>query len=156
MEDFECHGCPLRTTCKKPVYGSGKGWIMFIGEAPGEFEDRVSIPFTGLSGRLLRKAVGNDNYFTNIVKCRPPNNRKPKTEEINACFHWLEEEIETVQPGLIVFIGRTSYSQHQRIYNKYRIPYLFFYHPAWALRTGKAKEWSQEISEIIKELKDAI
>lgn len=147
---FECNECGLRKTCKWPVYGSGSGSIMFIGEAPGETEDNVSIPFSGLSGRILRKAVGNRNhYFTNAVKCRPPDNRKPTSSEIKACYHWLEEEIDTVKPSLIVFLGRTAYSLHTKIYDKYGIPYLFFYHPAWAMRTGNVKEWSSEIGDII-------
>jgi uracil-DNA glycosylase family 4 len=152
MED--CHRCPLRDTCTYPVGGSGKGNIMFIGEAPGETEDKYNIPFIGLSGRLLRDAVGNDNYFTNAVKCRPPDNRKPTASEIEACFCHLVDEIEEVKPGIIVYIGTTSYSLHKKISAMYPgIPYLFFYHPAYALRTGKAKEWSEEIGAIIKSIK---
>lgn len=151
---FDCNECDLRKTCRRPVYGSGntESAIMFIGEAPGETEDNVSIPFSGLSGRVLRKAVGNNHYFTNVVKCRPPNNRKPTSKEIKACYHWLQEEIETVKPSLIVFLGRTSYSLHTKLYDQYGIPYLFFYHPAWAMRAGKVKEWAGEIGDIIRSL----
>lgn len=152
---FECNECPLRKTCTRPVYGSGKGFIMFIGEAPGELEDKLSIPFVGLSGKLLRNAVGNDNYFTNAVKCRPPDNRRPTASEINSCYHWLQEEIKKLEPGLIVYIGKTAFSLHNRIEAEYHIPYLFFYHPAWALRVGKAKQWSEEIGNVIREIKKA-
>ncbi len=152
MED--CHDCPLRATCSYPVGGSGKGFIMFIGEAPGKTEDKYGIPFIGMSGRLLRKSVGNDNYFTNAVKCRPPDNRKPKSEEIEACFPHLIDEINTVKPSLIVYIGTTAFSLRNRISALYPdIPYLFFYHPAYAIRKGIARQWSEEISSVIKEIK---
>jgi len=153
MED--CHRCHLRDTCNYPVGGSGKGNIMFIGEAPGATEDKYGVPFIGLSGRLLRNAVGNDNYFTNAVKCRPPNNRKPTAREIEACLFHLVHEIQEVKPTVIVYIGKTAFSLHKRISSIYPdIHYLFFYHPAYAIRKGRAKEWSEEISAIIKLIKE--
>ena len=146
MED--CHRCKLRDTCTFPVGGHGKGVIMYIGEAPGELEDKYGIPFIGLSGRLLRKAVGDDNYFTKAVKCRPPNNRKPTKEEIGACFPHLVKEIEEVKPAMIVFLGRTAQSLSKRIQEMYpEIPQKFFYHPSYALRTGKASQWVEEIKK---------
>ena len=68
MED--CHKCRLRENCTHPVGGSGTGKIMFIGEAPGENEDKLGIPFVGKSGKLLRNAVGDDNHFNNTVNER--------------------------------------------------------------------------------------
>jgi len=152
MED--CHKCHLRESCIRPVGGSGTGKIMFIGEAPGENEDKLGIPFVGKSGKLLRNAVGDDNYFTNAVKCRPPNNRKPLNDEIEACFPYLKEEIDNIKPKIIVFIGKTAYSLYGRLQKLYpEVHYEFFYHPAYALRTGTTKQWSEEISRRIKELK---
>jgi len=152
MED--CHKCRLRDGCNHPVGGSGIGKIMFIGEAPGENEDRLGIPFIGKSGKLLRSAVGDDNYFTNAVKCRPPNNRKPSDDEIEACFPHLKEEIDNIKPKAIIFIGKTAYSLHDRLSKLYpEIHYEFFYHPSYALRTGMAEQWSKEVGSRIKELK---
>ncbi|MEM3290718.1 MAG: uracil-DNA glycosylase [Candidatus Micrarchaeaceae archaeon] len=155
-EEFDCNDCDLRKTCRKPVYGSGNGYIMFISDAPGETEDLSSIPFSGLSGRLLRESVGNNgNYLTYAVKCKPPEGRNITNEEIKACYHHLQEEIETVKPRLIIFIGKTAYSLHKKIYYSYNIPYLFFYHPSWAIRTLRAKQWSDEIGGIIRGIKEA-
>ena len=155
MED--CHKCRLRENCIHPVGGSGTGKIMFIGEAPGETEDEMGIPFVGRSGKLLRNAVGDDNYFTNAVKCRPPGNRKPTDDEIEACFPHLKDEIDNIKPKIIVFIGKTAYSLYDRLLKLYpEIHYEFFYHPAYALRRGIAKQWSEEIGSIIKELKQTM
>jgi len=152
MED--CHKCRLRENCIHPVGGSGTGKIMFIGEAPGETEDRLGIPFIGKSGKLLRTAVGEDNYFTNTVKCRPPGNRKPLDDEIEACFPHLKDEIDNIKPKIIIFIGKTAYSLYDRLSKLYPdIHYEFFYHPSYALRTGTAEQWSKEIGSRIKKLK---
>jgi len=155
MED--CHKCRLRESCTRPVGGSGIGKIMFIGEAPGETEDKYGIPFIGVSGKLLRNAVGNDNYFTNAVKCRPPGNRKPLDDEIEACFPYLKEEIDNIKPKVIVFIGKTAYSLHNRLSNLHpEIHYTFFYHPSYALRTGIAEQWTKEVNIKIKELRQTL
>jgi|GEM_PF-2993124 len=155
MED--CHKCRLRENCIHPVGGSGIGKIMFIGEAPGETEDKLGIPFVGKSGKLLRTAVGEDNYFTNAVKCRPLGNRKPLDDEIEACFPHLKEEIDNIKPEVIVFIGKTAYSLYDRLSKLYpEIRYEFFYHPSYALRRGIAKQWSEEIGARIKKLKQTM
>jgi len=152
MED--CHRCRLRESCTHPVGGSGTGKIMFIGEAPGETEDRLGIPFIGKSGRLLRTAVGEDNYFTNAVRCRPPGNRKPLDDEIEACFPHLKNEIDNIKPKVIVFIGKTAYSLHDRLSKLYpEIHYAFFYHPAYALRKGIAKQWIKELGDTVRNIK---
>jgi len=152
MED--CHKCRLRESCIHPVGGSGAGKIMFIGEAPGETEDKLGIPFVGKSGKLLRTAVGDDNYFTNAVKCRPPNNRKPLGDEIEACFTHLKEEIDNIKPEVIIFIGKTAYSLHDKLSNLYpNIHYAFFYHPSYALRKGIAKQWIKEVADKVNNIK---
>jgi len=152
MED--CHKCRLRDNCIHPVGGSGSGKIMFIGEAPGETEDRLGIPFVGKSGKLLRNAVGDDNYFTNAVKCRPPNNRKPLNDEIEACFPYLKDEIDNIKPEVIVFVGKTPYSLHDKLSNLYpNIHFEFFCHPAYALRKGIAKQWTKEVGDTVNNIK---
>ena len=88
---------------------------MVIGEGPGEEEDRQGLPFVGKSGQLLDKileAAGfsrNENvYIANIVKCRPPGNREPELEERAACLPWLMEQIDLIQPNLIILLGSTA------------------------------------------------
>ncbi len=103
-------------SCVGPVYGSGPvpADVLVLGEAPGADEDDKGVPFIGRSGQLLRDAlqsVGIDPksvYITNSVKCRPPGNRKPKTEELEACDPWFQMEVQEVKPKLIVAVGQTS------------------------------------------------
>jgi len=85
---------------------------MFIGEGPGKDEDLQGEPFVGRSGKLLDKLVieelgmqRSDYYIANVVKCRPPNNRDPKPEEIEACWGWLEQQLEMIDPKVIVTLG---------------------------------------------------
>ncbi len=108
-----CRGCTRcalhegRTNCVFGV-GSRTADLMFVGEAPGQKEDESGIPFVGAAGKLLDKylgAVGIDResvYITNILKCRPPNNRDPLNEEQKACMHWLDPQREIIRPKLIV------------------------------------------------------
>jgi DNA polymerase len=154
--EFECNRCELRKTCTKPVPGEfinrGKEkTIFFIGEAPGEEEDIQNRPFIGRSGKLLREVIKDlpyNIYITNVVKCRPPNNRKPNDDEINICKPYLLNEINIIKPNLIVFVGRTAESVKD--YLNFQNT-LFIYHPSYALRKGKAKEWINEVLTILKE-----
>ena len=100
--------------CTRVVPGEGNpdAEIMFIGEAPGRQEELVGRPFVGAAGRLLNRLLKvidikrEDVYITNLVKCRPPKNRDPLPEEIEACSGWLNEQIGSVRPKLIVLLGR--------------------------------------------------
>lgn len=111
-----CTNCPLAKTRTNVVFGTGneKAKLMFIGEAPGQQEDLSGKPFVGAAGQLLDKyldAVGiprDDVYIANILKCRPPQNRDPKTEEEDACIGYLREQVKLIQPKLIVCLGRIS------------------------------------------------
>ncbi|MBP8016539.1 uracil-DNA glycosylase [Candidatus Gracilibacteria bacterium] len=114
-----CKNCNLYKTCKLPVAGDGnfKTKILFIGEAPGKEEDEQNKPFVGRSGKLLTKILENlgyfrekDYYITNIVKCRPPNNRDPNETEIKTCSPYLIRQIEEMKPKLIVTLGRFSFN----------------------------------------------
>lgn len=108
--------CPLRKTATQPVAGEGNpdAEFFFIGEAPGKNEDLQGRPFIGAAGKVLSELLESiglqreDVFITSIEKFRPPKNRDPKPEEILACFPYLEQQIETIQPKVIVCLGRHS------------------------------------------------
>ncbi len=112
----QCKRCPLAHGRNKAVFGQGPddARLMFIGEAPGAQEDQQGLPFVGPAGRLLDNmlaAVGLRReavYVTNIVKCRPPNNRDPRPEEVAACRPWLEAQARAVGPKVICTLGRPA------------------------------------------------
>lgn len=113
MQRNECNGCSLAS---RAVYGYGSecALVMLIGEAPGEREVASGIPFVGKAGKELDgllKRAGLDReslYITNVVKCRPPRNRKPKKDEVARCLPLLKEEIRRVKPGIIALLGSTA------------------------------------------------
>lgn len=110
---LECP-CQLRETATQAVPGDGNANadIMFIGEAPGKNEDEQGRPFVGAAGKFLGEMLTSiqlkreDIYITNVVKYRPPDNRDPEPEEIEACMPWLHEQIKIIQPKIIVTLGR--------------------------------------------------
>lgn len=113
----QCHRCGLGETRTRAVVGRGNpnAIIMIIGEGPGENEDQTGLPFVGRAGQLLDKIlesvrfdVEKDVYIGNIVKCRPPNNRVPTSEEIAACKPYLLEQIRLVNPKIILLTGATA------------------------------------------------
>jgi len=121
LEDIEkeiknCKKCRLWKSRKNPVVGDGSidAEIMFIGEAPGKNEDEQGKPFVGKAGQFLNDVLKEngiergDVYITNVVKCRPPNNRDPLPDEIEACSPYLEKQIEIIKPKIIVTLGRFS------------------------------------------------
>ena len=109
-----CTRCRLHTTRTQAVPGDGPydAEIMFIGEAPGYYEDKAGKPFVGAAGRYLDELLQKnglrreDVYITNIVKCRPPRNRDPLPDEIKACEGYLDRQIELINPRVIVTLGR--------------------------------------------------
>ena len=113
-----CPLCRLARTRKNAVPGEGQisAKIMFIGEAPGRSEDEKGKPFVGAAGRILDdllKKAGIERsqvFITNIVKCRPPNNRVPKEDELIACRPYLDRQIALIKPKVICILGRTAYS----------------------------------------------
>lgn len=115
-EILRCAKCPLHKyrTNAVPGEGSMKLGIMVVGEAPGADEDRTGRPFVGAAGRLLTEALARlgisrgDVYITNVVKCRPPNNRTPTREEVEACLPYFLRQIELLRPRRIVALGLTS------------------------------------------------
>lgn len=113
-----CPLCKLARTRKNAVPGEGQisAKIMFIGEAPGRSEDEKGKPFVGAAGRILDdllKKAGIERsqvFITNIVKCRPPNNRAPEEDELIACRPYLDRQIALIKPKVICILGRTAYS----------------------------------------------
>ncbi len=121
MEDLKnrilnCTACPLSKTRQHAVWGEGnpKAEILIIAEAPGADEDRTGRPFVGKSGQLLDKILAacgftrqKHVFLSNILRCRPPGNRTPLDEEVKACIHFLHEQIELVDPKIIILLGAT-------------------------------------------------
>ena len=115
-ECSSCIACPLSRTRTNLVFGVGNehAEVMLIGEGPGEQEDLQGVPFVGRAGKLLDDMLTMIDldrtkvYIANIVKCRPPKNRDPEPGEQDACRHWLDEQIELVDPRIIVCLGRIS------------------------------------------------
>ncbi len=109
-----CTNCPLHTTRTQavPGWGSETAKVMFLGEAPGKNEDIQGRPFVGQAGRILTEALAKvgwsreDVYITNLVKCRPPNNRDPQPPEVRSCRSYFEEELQHIGPLLVVLLGR--------------------------------------------------
>jgi len=118
QEMLQCRLCALADTRKNVVPGEGniKTDLMFVGEAPGRDEDVQGRPFVGRAGQLLTKIINamkfqrNEVYITNIVKCRPPNNRNPHKEEMDSCKDYLLRQIELIRPKVIVTLGRVAAS----------------------------------------------
>lgn len=153
-----CPKCPLARTRTRAVPGEGplSPKIMFIGEAPGYHEDQQGRPFVGAAGMLLEealRAIGltrKDVYITNILKCRPPNNRDPEREEIAACADYLDRQLAILRPRLVVTLGRFSMARffpprsmrelHGRTARHGELTAYALYHPAAALRDPRLKQ----------------
>jgi len=174
-----CKKCPLSETRINAVPGSGneKAKIMFIGEAPGRNEDIQGLPFVGAAGKFLDELLNeinlsrNDVFITNVVKCRPPNNRDPTKEEIEMCHGYLDRQIEIINPKIICTLGRFSM---EYILDKFNISHgsitishgkifeiknLFgkfliipMYHPAAALYNPNLKDTIREDFKILKSI----
>ena len=113
---LDCSRCGLREGCTQVVFGSGNknADLMFVGEGPGKDEDLQGTPFVGKAGQLLDKILEaaeinkEEVYISNIVKCRPPGNRKPTKQEMKTCLWILAQEIKIISPKLIVPLGSTA------------------------------------------------
>ena len=153
----KCTDCPLSRTRTNAVPGDGPSSadIMMIGEGPGFHEDRQGLPFVGPAGRFLNELITSsglkreDVFITNVVKCRPPNNRDPMPGEIQACRKHLDEQIEIINPKVIVTLGRFSMARFipgqtigrvrakaRQVEGRTIYP---MYHPAAALHNGSLR-----------------
>lgn len=170
-----CTKCPLGFTRTHAVSGEGPAdaRILFIGEGPGQREDEQGRPFVGASGNLLNgllKDIGLSReqvFITNVVKCRPPENRDPQPVEIAACRDYLDRQIALIQPRIVVTLGRHSMERYfpgQAITKIHGQPkrvgeaaYVPLFHPAAALRNpawrAALKEDFARIRELLDELK---
>ena len=177
-ECVECTSCNLSEARKNVVVGKGNesAQVVIIGEGPGEQEDITGLPFVGRAGKMLDTALSSvdidpleDCYITNIVKCRPPNNRKPSAVESEACMPWLNEQINLLKPKIIILAGSTAVQSFLGIdepiskirgqwIEKDNIKYMPIFHPSYLLRNpsknkGKPKwlTW-QDLKKVKKEL----
>lgn len=160
---LNCTACGLSKSRTHVVFGVGntKANLLIIGEAPGVNEDKQGEPFVGRAGKLLTNmllAIGlqrRDVYIANILKCRPPNNRDPKPEEVALCTPFLEQQINLIQPKVILAVGRIaahfligstdSLGKMRGKQYQYRdIPLLISYHPAYLLRSPREKRKAQQ------------
>ena len=150
----KCNLCKSRTKAV-PGEGNPHAKVMFIGEGPGFHEDKQGRPFVGPSGQLLQELLKSINlkredvFITNVVKCRPPDNRDPLPAEIDACNDYLDRQIAAIQPKVIVTLGRHSMAKffsgekisaiHGRARKKDGYICIPMFHPAAALRTESYK-----------------
>lgn len=170
----DCRRCPLCRGRRNIVFGVGNphARLVFVGEAPGREEDERGEPFVGEAGRLLDRilfAMGMEReevYICNVEKCRPPGNRDPKPEEIEACEPFLKRQLAAIRPQLIVTLGRFAaqtllrdQSPISRLRGTWRayegIPLMPTYHPAFLLRNpaGKREVW-EDMKQVMRRLRD--
>ncbi len=155
----DCQRCKLAPGRRHIVFGVGNpnAELMFVGEAPGADEDRLGEPFVGKAGQLLTRIIETmfdlerkDVYIANILKCRPPRNRDPEPDEVEACERFLFEQIRLVEPKIIVALGRyaaqtllrtgTSIGRLRGKFYDYRGTQLLpTFHPSYLLRNPAAK-----------------
>lgn len=171
-EVHDCRKCALWSSRRTIVFGEGnpEADLLFVGEGPGEDEDRQGRPFVGRAGQLLTniiRAMGLQResvYIANVVKCRPPGNRTPKPEEIAACTPYLLGQIRAVRPKVICALGAVSAryllqteapvsALRGRFYSFEGVDLMVTYHPAYLLRNPAAKKqvW-EDVQQIIPKL----
>ena len=157
-----CPDCDLCSTRTHAVPGEGPpdAEVVFVGEAPGFYEDQQARPFVGPAGRFLDELIASAGlrreqvYITNVIKCRPPDNRDPLPMEIEACRKHLQRQIELIKPHLIVTLGRYSLAWFfprdaiGRVHGQLRFRdgtcFLPMYHPAAALHAGNMRKVIEE------------
>jgi DNA polymerase len=166
-EMCDSHACPLKEVRTKLVFGAGNANadLMFVGEAPGANEDKQGLPFVGRAGKLLDELLAevgiqrSDTFVTNVICCRPPGNRDPLPEEIEACKPYLFRKIELIEPKVICTLGNFAtklltgdptgitrvHGRPQEREVAGRVVLLFpIFHPAAALRTDAVKQLLRE------------
>ncbi len=168
---LNCTFCPLYRGRTQAVPGEGnrKAELMFVGEAPGRDEDLQGRPFVGRAGQLLTKiiqAMGFEReqvYIANVIKCRPPENRTPKPDEVKACSPYLIKQIELVRPKVIVALGKVaaefllqtnkSMSELRGNFGEYNgIPVMPTFHPSYLVRNEGNKEIKRMVWEDMKKV----
>ena len=169
-EARDCQLCNLCQGRQKVVFGSGDpdADLMFIGEGPGAEEDRQGLPFVGRAGELLTKiieAIGlrrEGVYIANIVKCRPPGNRDPKPDEVAQCRGYLEQQIDLIEPKIIVLLGRVAAQtmlgndltlgrMRDQWHRVREVEARVTYHPAALLRSSSFKRPTWEDMQVVRD-----
>ena len=175
---LSCVRCSLSTSRTNVVFGRGnpKAKLFIIGEGPGQQEDEQGMAFVGRAGKMLDSvfsSVGIDTnkdcYISNIVKCRPPNNRKPLANEVSECIPWLTQQIKLIKPKVIVLAGSTAVQSYLNIDEpisklrgtwiiKENIKFMPIFHPSYLLRNpskekGKPKWLTlEDLKKVKKEI----
>jgi len=157
-----CPDCDLSRSRNRTVPGEGpeSAEIMFVGEAPGFYEDQQGRPFVGPAGRLLEELLSSIGlrrdqvYIGNVIKCRPPENRDPLPKEIESCRKWLQSQIELIKPKVVVPLGRFSLAwffpnesigrMHGQARYRDGVYYMPMYHPAAALHAANMRRSIEE------------
>jgi DNA polymerase len=169
-----CVKCRLAETRTKVVFGAGKTQsplIAFVGEGPGADEDRQGEPFVGKAGQLLTAAITKglglrreDVYIANVVKCRPPNNRTPLEDEVQSCIPYLFQQLELLQPRVIVTLGQPAQLALSGVkmgitklrgnWQEWRgIKLMPTFHPAYILRNPAVKrQFWEDLQEVMREV----
>ncbi len=167
-----CTLCDLSKTRTNVVFGEGnpKAKLMFIGEGPGEMEDKTGRPFVGRAGKLLTKIINNvleidrsKVYIANIVKCRPPNNRVPTIEEAQTCKPYLLKQIDIINPKILVCLGKTAFMYlmdndmpiskvRGQIFEYKGKKVIPTFHPSYLLRNPSAKKEAYKDFLLIKSM----
>jgi len=174
-EILQCRRCRLHEskTHYVPGEGNNRPGILFVGEGPGETEDQFGRPFIGKAGQLLDKIIQKmglerDSVFiTNVVKCRPPNNREPLRDEVDACLPYLQRQIAALQPRVIVCLGKvalnnmlgTSHSMGRirgQLLSFNGIPLVPTYHPAFILHKKDKEEISKAKWEVWEDMQKVL
>jgi len=170
-----CTKCKLHKTRTQIVFGAGdpKSNIVFVGEAPGFDEDKTGKPFVGAAGQLLTRIIlamhlNRDMvYICNILKCRPPENRKPEPDEMKHCFGYLETQLDIIKPDIICTLGSTASQallnentsitrMRGHFYDYKGIPVMPTFHPSYLLRNeSKKKEVWHDMQQIMKKMQDS-
>ena len=174
QECVGCVGCELGATRTNLVFGVGneRADVMFIGEGPGEQEDLQGEPFVGRAGKLLDdmlELIGLDRsrvYIANMVKCRPPHNRDPLSEEQEACSEWLQRQLDLIRPRIIVCLGRIAAMrflgpdfkitrQHGQWTVRDGVRIMALYHPAALLRDpGRRPETFMDLKTLQRAIRE--
>lgn len=169
-----CNKCGLAKTRTNAVPGMGysKSEILFIGEAPGRNEDLRGEPFVGTAGKILSEALEyaglprNQVYITNVVKCRPPNNRQPNQQEIDSCSNYLLEELRLICPKIICILGNTAFGSllngnsitknRGKIIKKNDQTYFVTVHPAAVIYNPELRQVLKDDLKLLAEILDKI
>lgn len=165
-----CTACRLCEQRNTVVFGDGdaNADLMFVGEGPGYNEDRQGLPFVGRAGQLLNRVIRaidlrrEDVYITNVVKCRPPNNRDPQPDETAACRSFLDRQVELIAPRVVVALGRVAAQQllqtrdslgrlRGRWHEVAGVPVRVTYHPAFLLRDPSFKRAAWEDMQLVRD-----